>query len=156
MSATTFTPEDQAFVHVFGPQPPRETAWLRAPDDEGPGIPVVYRGLVGVQQKQLNKDLVARYPSDIEQAGGWVWETLVQGLESVDGKPLPADDERRRAIILEWQQGAVERLAEGYAAFQATIKESWTLVMSPPKSPGASAGPSSAPEAAGATASSAS
>ena len=155
MSAPTFTPEDQAFVHVFGRQPPRETAWLRAPDDAGDGIPVVYRGLTGVRQKQLNKDLVTRYPSDIEQAGGWVWETLVQGLESVDGNALPDDDDRRRAIILEWQQGAVERLAEGYAAFQAGIRASWELVMASPKSPGANAGPSSAPEAAGATASSA-
>lgn len=143
------TPEDQALVHVFGAQPITETLYLRAPDDEGAGIPVVVRDLDGVQTKLLEQAVNDRYPSEIERAGGWVWETLAHGLVSADGKAFPDDLDRRREIVMRWRQSATERLAQGYAAFQRAVLDSWVLVTTSPKSPGANAGPSSAPRAAG-------
>lgn len=143
------TPEDRALMHVFGPQPATERAWLRNMDDEGDGIPVVYRDLIGVQIQQLNRDVVTRYPTEIEQTSGWVWETLVQGLASVDNKPLPDDETRRRAIIMHWPQGPTEKMAGGFAAFQDDIRASYELVLYAPKPRGANAGPSSARKDAG-------
>jgi hypothetical protein len=136
-------------MHVFGPQPVMERAWLRNVDDEGDGIPVVYRDLIGVQIQQLNREVVTRYPTEIEQTSGWVWETLVQGLDSIDGKALPDDEARRREIVMHWPQGPTEKVAGGFAAFQDDIRASYELVMYAPKPRGANAGPSSARKAAG-------
>ena len=60
--------ETAAFLHVFGDQPITREVHLRAPDDEGEGIPVVYRDLVGVQNAQLLKK-VGEAPNEVERAG---------------------------------------------------------------------------------------
>jgi hypothetical protein len=148
---------DAAFLRVFGPQPLTTTCYLRDANDDGtdgPGVAVVLKELAEGENAALLA-AVGALPTPEEKLGGWTRETLLRALVSFDGKALPADLEKRKALLDRWPHGVLLALKEHYELFLGEIEAAHAVVRDRPNPPGATVGPASAPKEPGATVSSA-